>query len=289
MILNHPTPTQRILNNSQVVLDIKRLDQIHPYVSGNKFFKLKYNLQEAIKLNKQTVITFGGAYSNHIIATAFAAQQYGLNSIGIIRGDELAHKPRNATLSQAETFDMQLHFIDRASYKQRHDYHFLEQLQQQYPHSYIIPEGGTNPLAVQGCQEILTADEKAYYDIICVAVGTGGTIAGLIESTTSATQILGFTVLNGDFLQHDIQQLTKQTHWYLCNNYTFGGYAKTTDTLIDFIKNFEKKYHIPIEPIYTGKMMYGLFDLIAQDYFPQNCKILAIHSGGLQAKLSLMP
>lgn len=288
-MLTQATPIQSILHNQNLVLDIKRLDQIHPFVSGNKFFKLKYNLQEAIRLKKTSLITFGGAYSNHIVATAYAAKQYHLQSIGIIRGDELADKPRNATLQQAQAFDMQLQFVNRTDYKQRHDPQFLAQLQQQYPNSYIIPEGGTNPLAIQGCQDILTVAEKQYYDVICVAVGTGGTIAGLIESTTAATHILGFSALKGDFLKQQIESLTSKTHWTLHSQYHFGGYAKISDELIQFIQDFEQQHHIPLEPIYTGKMMYGMFDLIAQNYFPKNSKILLIHSGGLQGKASLMP
>ncbi|MBF7686687.1 1-aminocyclopropane-1-carboxylate deaminase/D-cysteine desulfhydrase [Acinetobacter rathckeae] len=288
-MLTQSTPIQSILHNQDLVLDIKRLDQIHPFVSGNKFFKLKYNLQEAVRLKKTSLITFGGAYSNHIVATAYAAKQYQLQSIGIIRGDELANKPRNATLQQAQAFGMQLQFVNRTDYKQRHDPQFLAQLQQQYPNSYIIPEGGTNQLAIQGCQDILTIAEKQYYDVICVAVGTGGTIAGLIESTTAATHILGFSALKGDFLKQQIESLTSKTHWTLHSQYHFGGYAKISDELIQFIQDFEQQHQIPLEPIYTGKMMYGMFDLIAQNYFPKNSKILLIHSGGLQGKASLMP
>ncbi|SDC23205.1 1-aminocyclopropane-1-carboxylate deaminase/D-cysteine desulfhydrase [Acinetobacter boissieri] len=288
-MLTQQTPIQPILHTSHIILDIKRLDQIHPFVSGNKFFKLKYNIQEAVRLKKSSVITFGGAYSNHIVATAYAAKQNQLKSIAIIRGDELADKPRNITLTQAQAFDMQFNFVDRTQYKQRHHPQYLAQLQQQYPNSYIIPEGGTNSLAIQGCQDILTSTEKQYYDFICVAVGTGGTIAGLIESTTPDTHILGFSALKGDFLKQNIQDITAKSHWTLLSKYHFGGYAKITDELIGFINTFEQRYVIPLEPIYTGKMMYGIFDLIAQDYFPKNSKILVIHSGGLQGKASLMP
>ncbi|MBF7683628.1 1-aminocyclopropane-1-carboxylate deaminase/D-cysteine desulfhydrase [Acinetobacter sp. B5B] len=288
-MLTNPTPIEHILHHSHCVLDIKRLDQIHPFVSGNKFFKLKYNIQEAIRLKKDTLITFGGAYSNHILATAYSAQQHQLQSIGIIRGDELRDKPLNTTLTQAHHFGMQLEFIDRATYKQRHDDAFLLQLQQHYPNSYIIPEGGTNHLAIQGCQDILTTAEKQYYDFICVAVGTGGTIAGLIESTTSKNHILGISILKENFLQQHIQTLTTQSHWTLHHHYHFGGYAKISDELIHFIKKFEQTYHIPLEPIYTGKMVYAVFDLISQNYFPKHSKILLIHSGGLQGKASLMP
>jgi 1-aminocyclopropane-1-carboxylate deaminase/D-cysteine desulfhydrase-like pyridoxal-dependent ACC family enzyme len=194
-----PIPYQTLALSSSVQLTIKRLDLIHPQISGNKFFKLKYNLLAAQQQGLSQVLTFGGAFSNHIAATAYAAQRFGFQSIGIIRGEELATQDLNPTLQTAQDFGMQLHFVSRAEYRLRHDVEYLQQLQQQYSQAFIIPEGGTNALALQGTQEILSEDDRKNYDVICCAVGTGGTIAGLIESSSNQQQIVGFSALKGNF------------------------------------------------------------------------------------------
>ncbi|MCH7307672.1 pyridoxal-phosphate dependent enzyme [Acinetobacter sp. NIPH 1852] len=280
-----PIPYQTLALPYPVQLTIKRLDQIHPRISGNKFFKLKYNLLAAQQQGLKQVLTFGGAYSNHIAATAYAAQHFGFDSIGIIRGEELASQRLNPTLETAQDFGMQLHFVSRAEYRLRHEAEYLAQLQQQYPQAMIIPEGGTNNLAIQGTQEILSADDLANYDLICCAVGTGGTIAGLIESSADHQHVLGFSALKGDFLKQDIQKWTNKNNWSLTDAYCCGGYAKTTPELLQFMQQFEEQYNIPLEQIYTAKMMLGVFDLIQQNQFPAHTRILVIHTGGLQGKL----
>ena len=277
-----PTPYQTLELPFPVQLTVKRLDLIHPQISGNKFYKLKYNLQAAKQQGFHQVLTFGGAFSNHIAATAYAAQYFGFKSIGIIRGEELSSKPLNPTLQTAHDYGMQLHFVSRSEYRLRHDLQYLQQLQQQYPQTFLIPEGGTNALAIQGTREILSDTDLNNYDVICCAVGTGGTIAGLIESSSKQQQILGFSALKGDFLKHDIQQWTNKNNWSLTDAYCCGGYAKTTPELIQFIQQFEQQYHIPLEQVYTAKMMIGIFDLIQRQHFPKNTRILAIHTGGLQ-------
>ncbi|WP_411687740.1 1-aminocyclopropane-1-carboxylate deaminase/D-cysteine desulfhydrase [Acinetobacter indicus] len=264
-------------------ISIKRLDLIHPQISGNKFFKLKYNLLAARQQGFEKVLTFGGAYSNHIAATAFAAHKFGFQSLGMIRGEELAQRPFNPTLATAQQFGMQLEFISRNAYRQKDQPNFLQRLQQQYPDFYLIPEGGTNALAVQGCREILTA-EDAQFDLICCAVGTGGTFAGLIEASQQHQQLLGFSALKGDFLTHEVAQLTTKRNWRILDNYCCGGYAKTTPELIQFIQTFEQRYNIPLEQVYTGKMLRGIFDLIDQDKIGPDQKILLIHTGGLQGR-----
>lgn len=264
-------------------ISIKRLDLIHPQISGNKFFKLKYNLLAARQQGFEKVLTFGGAYSNHIPATAFAAHQFGFQSLGMIRGEELAQRPLNPTLATAQQFGMQLEFISRNAYRQKDQPDFLQHLQQQYPDFYLIPEGGTNALAVQGCREILTA-EDAQFDLICCAVGTGGTFAGLIEASQQHQQLLGFSALKGDFLTHEVAQLTTKRNWRILDDYCCGGYAKTTPELIQFIQTFEQRYNIPLEQVYTGKMLRGIFDLIDQDKIGPDQKILLIHTGGLQGR-----
>lgn len=275
-------PDQHIEYRHQRI-SIKRLDLIHPQISGNKFFKLKYNLLAARQQGFEKVLTFGGAYSNHIAATAFAAHKFGFQSLGMIRGEELAQRPFNPTLATAQQFGMQLEFISRNAYRQKDQPDFLQRLQQQYPDFYLIPEGGTNALAIQGCREILTA-EDAQFDLICCAVGTGGTLAGLIEASQQHQQLLGFSALKGDFLTHEVAQLTTKRNWRILDNYCCGGYAKTTPELIQFIQTFEQRYNIPLEQVYTGKMLRGIFDLIDQDKIGPDQKILLIHTGGLQGR-----
>ncbi len=270
-----------------IQLHLKRTDLIHPKISGNKFHKLKYNLIEAKEQGVTTLLTFGGAYSNHIAATAAAGHEYGFQTIGIIRGEELADKIQdNPTLRQAQTLGMQLHFISRSDYRRKADADFIEQLNSKFGSFYLIPEGGTNNLAVKGCEEILNEQDKQDFDYICCAVGTGGTIAGIINSSSDTQKILGFPALKGDFLFDEIRQWTTRSNWDLCLDYHFGGYAKTTPELLQFIQNFQQQTDIEIEPIYTGKMLFGIFDLIERGYFPANSKILAIHTGGLQGNLS---
>ena len=269
-------------------ISIKRLDLVHPHISGNKFFKLKYNLLAAQQQGYKKLLTFGGAYSNHIAATAYAAQLFGFESLGIIRGEELASKPLNATLNTAQQFGMQLQFVTREAYRQKQSPAYLAQLQQDYPDYYMIPEGGTNPLAIQGCSEILSDTDRENYDLICCAVGTGGTIAGLIEASHSQQHLLGFSALKGDFLSRELEQLTEKRNWQITAQYCCGGYAKTTPELLQFIRTFEQQYNIPLEQIYTGKMLLGLSDLIQQGTFPAGHRILVIHSGGLQGRLAAL-
>ncbi len=278
-------PYQKINLNQHIDLTVKRLDMIHPEISGNKFYKLKYNLLEAKKQGFKQLITFGGAYSNHIAATAYAAHLFGFECIGIIRGEELANKPLNHTLQTAQKFAMKLQFVSREKYRLKHTDDFQAELLEKFPESYIIPEGGTNRLALQGTQEILTNQDLENYDYICCAVGTGGTISGIIESSSDQQRIIGFSALKGDFLKHEISQWTKKTNWQITDQYCFGGYAKFTDELIQFIEIFEKKYQIPLDPVYTGKMFYGVFDLIQKNFFPKNSRILLIHTGGLQGRI----
>ena len=275
-------PIQSIRTQHPVQLDVLREDLNHPLIQGNKFRKLKYNLIEAQRLNLDTLLTFGGAYSNHIHATAAAAKAYGFKSIGIIRGEELANKELNPSLKDAQAMGMELKFISRSDYRDVTQNKNFNLLQEEFPNTYILPEGGSNDLAVKGCEEILD-NRTSVYDFICVPMGTAGTISGIIRSAKPHQKILGFPALKGaDFLKESIESYTNQTHYEIINAYHFGGYAKFTDVLIKFVNNFSAETKIPLEPIYTGKMFYGILDLIENDYFPENSKILAIHTGGLQ-------
>ncbi len=255
---------------------------IHPTVSGNKIRKLKYNLDKFKKGNYEGILTFGGAFSNHIAATAAAGNTLGIPTIGVIRGMEVSAKiGSNRTLSYAQKYGMKLEFISRAEYKLKTKKSYLASLESKYPNYYIIPEGGTNRLAVKGCEEIL-ADEDRQYDVICCAVGTGGTLSGIINSSLPHQKIIGFPALKGAFLKQDICKFAKQSNWDLCQDYHFGGYAKVHLNLIKFINRFKREFKIPLDPIYTGKMLFGVFDMMDKGMFSKSQKVLAIHTGGLQ-------
>jgi len=275
-----------ILEDKGISLYIKREDKIHDDVSGNKFRKLKYNFLEAKKLGVKKILTFGGAYSNHIAATAAAGQLENIPTVGIIRGDELS-KDIDKTLSENETLrfataqGMELQFISRAAYRNKNEESFIKKLRSTFGDIYVIPEGGTNELAIKGCMEILT-EQDYEFDIICCAVGTGGTITGIINSSNNNQTILGFPALKGNFLNMEIKKMTSKKNWKLINDYHFGGYGKIHQDEINFINQFTKNHAIPLDPIYTGKMMYGIFDMIRKGMFSKNTRILAIHTGGLQ-------
>jgi 1-aminocyclopropane-1-carboxylate deaminase len=266
-----------------IELYIKREDLLHPIISGNKFRKLKYNLLEAKRLGCEKLLTFGGAFSNHIVAVAGAGNEFGFETIGIIRGEELHNKiQENPSLLQAQQFGMQFNFIDRTQYRNTMDPVFLADLTERYGSFYLIPEGGTNELAIHGCEEILSAEDKIEFSHICCAVGTAGTISGIINASNINQQIIGFSSLKGGFLSEVICNFAKQKNWSVNDSYHFGGYGKVTDELIGFLNAFYDEYQLPLDPIYTGKMMFGILDLIQQNYFPPHSKLLAIHTGGLQ-------
>ena len=281
--LENSVNQQIILSKKQdVKLFIKREDQIHLSISGNKYRKLKYNLIEAKKQSFKTLLTFGGAYSNHIAAVASAGNQFGFKTIGVIRGEELEGKiNENKTLDFAAKCGMELKFVSREDYRNKDSRIFIEKLKENIGAFYLIPEGGTNALAIIGCEEILTESDFKF-NYICCSVGTGGTISGLINCSQSSQQVLGFSALKGDFLKDDISKFAIKNNWKLITDYHFGGYAKINSELVSFINEFKQNSNIPLDPIYTGKMMFGIFDLIEKGYFPKGSKILAIHTGGLQ-------
>lgn len=280
--INIPPSKIQTIRQDKIQLDILREDQNHPAIQGNKLRKLKYNLLQAQEENCDTLLTFGGAFSNHIYATAAAGKAFGFKTIGIIRGEELANKPLNFTLKNAQDFGMDLKFVTRQKYRLKDDATYLKNLKEKNPKTYILPEGGTNDPAVKGCEEILN-ERTNLYDYICVPMGTAGTIAGIIRSSEMTQTVLGFPALkNADFLKKTIQNYTKKTNYEIINAYHFGGYAKFSDELITFVNDFCATTQIPIEPIYTGKMIFGIYDLIQQNYFPNGSKILVVHTGGLQ-------
>ncbi len=269
-------------NDKGISLYIKREDLLHPFVSGNKFRKLKYNLIAAKAQHESTLLTFGGAFSNHIAAAAYAGKEAGLKTIGVIRGEELSAKiNENPTLKFAVSCGMQLHFVTREEYRGKDEPAFLERLHGQFGDFYHLPEGGTNHLAVKGCEEILTQADTIF-DFICCAVGTGGTISGIINSVLPHQKVLGFPALKGDFLKDEIRIFAMNNHWDLITDYHFGGYGKVDERLILFMNEFSKKKGILLDPVYTGKMVFGVMDMIQNNFFPENSRILLIHTGGLQ-------
>lgn len=283
MLQYQETPIQeihdRVLEKAGLRLLIKREDLNHPLVSGNKWWKLKYNLIEAVQKDFKTVLTYGGAYSNHIFATAAAAFELGLKSIGIIRGEEVL--PLNPTLAFARKHGMELHFISREAYRTKSK----DQLEK-FDGCYVIPEGGSNSLAVKGVREFASALDVSY-DYLCCAVGTGGTLSGLIEGVPGKKEIIGFPVLKGgEFLVDEIKNLSEKsrhvTNWQLVCDYHFGGYGKSTPQLMEFIEHFETAHNIPLEFVYTGKLMAGIYNLVSSGFFRRGTTILAIHTGGLQ-------
>lgn len=284
------SPLQRLeddfLAQKGIELYIKRDDLIHPEIQGNKWRKLKYNLFEARLNSIHTLLTFGGPYSNHIYATAAAAKLFHFKAIGIIRGEQ--HEILSPTLKFAESQGMELYYMDRESYREKDDPANIESLRAQIGNFYLVPEGGTNALAVEGAAEIIEEIEIPF-DHICTACGTGGTLAGLVAGLKGNGQVTGFSSLKGDdTLTPKVNELVNYvtgfnyTNFNINFDYHFGGYAKVNPELIAFIKNFKLKYQVQLEPVYTGKMFYGLFDMIRNDRFAKGSRIVGLHTGGLQ-------
>jgi len=288
--INENTPLEEVkdplLSERKISLLIKREDLNHRDLSGNKWHKLKYNLQEARKQGKNTLLTFGGAYSNHIYATAAAGKIFNFKTIGIIRGEE--HLPLNPTLSFAKDNGMKLYYLDRTSYRQKNSPEIINQLQEKFGDFYLLPEGGTNEFAVKGCSEII-GKINIDFDHVCCPCGTGGTLAGLISGLNGKNFALGFAVLKGaSFLKENVQSLLQNSNnnslqnWDINLDYHFGGYARMDSDLLDFVKRFTSLTKIPLEPIYTGKMLFGIYDLAAKGFFKQGSQIIVVHTGGLQ-------
>ena len=277
--IEHP-----LLTEHDVDLFIKRDDQIHPFISGNKWRKLKYNLLKAEQENKKHLVTFGGAWSNHLLATACAAAKFGFKSTGFVRGEELS----NEVLFLCQLFGMTLKFIDRESYRDKRS---LFNVHCDDAIDYFIDEGGSGPEAAIGCAELVSELPEEYDHIFCAA-GTGSTSAGIINGLLHhnyTTKMNIVPVLKGaDYLQDEIKKLLiTESEFDFHTQYHFGGYAKTNPDLLDFIKDFSKQTGILLDPIYTGKTVYAIFDLISKKHFPRGSKILAIHTGGLFGLLGM--
>ncbi len=273
-----------LLQATDISLWMKREELNHAEISGNKWWKLKYNLQEAKAKGFHTILTFGGAYSNHLYATAAAAKEEGLKSIGVVRGEE---QVENSTLRFAESKGMTLHFVSREVYRTKASEAYIESLQKRFGPFYLIPEGGTNVHAIRGVEE--WADSLATemkFNHLCLPVGTGGTIAGMINKL-SDKNIIGFSSLKGGtFLKDEVEKWLKHqsNNWHLETAYHFGGYGKVTKLLLEFMRQFEETYKISLDPVYTAKTMYGVLEMIKQGRFERGSTILALHTGGLQGR-----
>lgn len=296
-----PPLTQKIENeitrSAGVDLSVLRLDSMHQLVNGNKWFKLKYNLREAHQQNYSTVLTFGGAYSNHIFATAAAGNLFGFRTIGVIRGHESL--PLNPTLSFAVQQGMQLVYLNRESYRNKHSIELHGELKQAFGDLFIIPEGGSNLNGVRGCMEIVGYADA--FDTICLACGTGTTLAGIVLSLNPEQRVIGFPVLkNAEFLAQEIHNQIQNyldsglpapsyspAGWELIYDYHFGGYAKVNDHLLMFTQQFQNSHHIQLDYVYTAKMFYGVMNLLQQGVFAKGDRILLLHTGGLQGNIGM--
>ncbi len=269
---------------------LKRLDTQFANSYGNKVYKLKYNIAAAKRQQKSTLLTFGGAFSNHIATVAALGKHEKLNTIGVIRGEELGKDlaqtlAQNPTLRQAKKEGMLFEFISRAAYREKDTPLFRESLFKKFGEVYVLPEGGTNVLAVKGCEEIVSAKD-VNFDVICCAVGTGGTISGLINAAATHQQVVGFSALKAN-LEPQIKPFVCTANWKIFSETYFGGFAKINKELVSFINTFKHQYGVLLDPIYTGKMMYHLQEKIQAGYFPKNSCILAVHTGGLQSILGM--
>jgi 1-aminocyclopropane-1-carboxylate deaminase len=270
-----------VLEKHGVTLSFKREDLLFPHLSGNKYRKLKYNLREAAGSGHKTLITFGGAFSNHLHATAAAGREFGFRTIGFVRGEELGGKPLNPTLSEARDWGMQLVFLSRADYRRKTSKEFLDSLVRDFGPAYVLPEGGTNALAIQGCSEILGPSDLGATHICC-PVGTGGTLAGIVRSAGPHQAVLGYPALRAPEFKMALGASIPGTDWDLVTEYHFGGYGKINSELVSFINEFKARTGIPLDPVYTGKMTYGILADVRRGRLPAGSRVLAVHTGGLQ-------
>jgi 1-aminocyclopropane-1-carboxylate deaminase len=285
-----------ILSKAEVSLSVLRLDLLDTFSSvgssgiGNKYFKLKLNIEQAINNHCDSIVSFGGAYSNHLHALAHVGQHYGIQTIGVIRGEPA--KVLNPTLKDAETAGMRLEYVSRETYKRRYQADYIETLKNRFENCYVLPEGGSNNFAVEGCKEIVRHVHQSIdqnYDVIALACGTGGTMAGVVAEAPMDKTVIGFSVLKSAYgLNDDVSEflssvgITESCPWHIEHDYHGGGYAKLNESLYSFTENFAATQAIPRDYIYTAKACYGLFQKIQQGDFKKESRIIFIHTGGLQ-------
>ena len=272
------------LKTHKIELWIKRDDLLHPVISGNKWRKLKYCLNHALLLGDHTIVSMGGQYSNHLHALAYAARSLNIKTVGLVRGAQT--EPLTPTLKDCRNWGMELRFVTRSDYRLLRQYREPHEIPDLEPGQYWLPEGGAQKLALSGVAELVDEIDVPF-DTLCMPCGTGATLAGCIDALKGTRNIIGFAALkNASYMTADVTSLLAEPYpnWCINRHYHFGGFAKTTPELLEFIRLFESMHHIPLEPVYSGKMLYGLYDMIAKGYFRTGQRLIALHTGGLQGK-----
>lgn len=269
--------------DKHIRLDMLRLDLLHPQVSGNKWYKLKYNIEAANKLKAKSILSFGGAYSNHLHALAYAGHLLGINTIGMLRGEECS----NPTLDDCRRWGMSLHFMSRDQYRHKSEADFLSAMQEKFPEAYIVQEGGNNEEGRKGTREILDGIDLTTYTHIGCAVGTGATLAGIVSASLPHQHVLGFSALkNAHYLEEMIREYTSAENWTLIHDFHVGGFAKKNTELLEMIVSFKQRHRIELDFIYTAKMVYGLYQMIETAAIAAGSSVLLIHTGGIQGNRS---
>ena len=280
--LNQQIFSERYLNN-EIEVFIKRLDLIDPFISGNKLFKLKHNVDRALLKKKNMLITFGGAFSNHILATAAYAKKKNIDCLAIVRGEE--YSELNPLLTLAKEYGMNFCFVSRKEYAKRNDNNYISELIRKYKKAFIVPEGGNNKLGVLGAEEILETQDKSFDYIIC-PIGTGATLSGIVNSSNRSQKVIGINCINDTKdINKNISQKTNKKNWEIINEFNFGGFAKFDNLLTEYLKKFKLNYMITLDLNYTTKMFFGFEKLIERRYFQRKSKVLLIHTGGIYGNL----
>ena len=280
--LNQQIFSELYLNN-EIEVFIKRLDLIDPFISGNKLFKLKHNVDRALLEKKNMLITFGGAFSNHILATAAYAKKKNIDCLAIVRGEE--YSELNPLLTLAKEYGMNFCFVSRKEYAKRNDNNYISELIRKYKKAFIVPEGGNNRLGVLGAEEILETQDKSFDYIIC-PIGTGATLSGIVNSSNRSQKVIGINCINDTKdINKNISQKTNKNNWEIINEFNFGGFAKFDNLLTEYLKKFKLNYKITLDLNYTTKMFFGFEKLIERRYFHRKSKVLLIHTGGTYGNL----
>ena len=280
--LNQQIFSKLYLNN-EIEVFIKRLDLIDPFISGNKLFKLKHNVDRALLKKKNMLITFGGAFSNHILATAAYAKKKNIDCLAIVRGEE--YSELNPLLTLAKEYGMNFCFVSRKEYAKRNDNNYVSELIRKYKKAFIVPEGGNNKLGVLGAEEILETQDKSFDYIIC-PIGTGATLSGIVNSSNRSQKVIGINCINDTKdINKNISQKTNKNNWEIINEFNFGGFAKFDNLLTEYLKKFKLNYKITLDLNYTAKMFFGFEKLIERRYFHRKSKVLLIHTGGTYGNL----
>ena len=280
--LNQQIFSEQYLNN-EIEVFIKRLDLIDPFISGNKLFKLKHNVDRALLEEKNMLITFGGAFSNHILATAAYAKKKNIDCLAIVRGEE--YSELNPLLALAKEYGMNFCFVSRKEYAKRNDNNYISELIRKYKKAFIVPEGGNNKLGVLGAEEILETQDKSFDYIIC-PIGTGATLSGIVNSSNRSQKVIGINCINDTKgINKNISQKTNKNNWEIINEFNFGGFAKFDNLLTEYLKKFKLNYKITLDLNYTTKMFFGFEKLIERRYFHRKSKVLLIHTGGTYGNL----